>query len=402
MWLNDSKECSGCGACAVICRMNAICMKTAEDGFKYPSIDPERCINCGMCEDICKARKDEERNYPAKAYAAVGTDEHFVSKSASGGAFAATAREWMKRDGLVAGVIMKKNSEGFYVHHLLSNSCEDLSAMQGSKYIQSDAWECYDGVIEAVRSGRPVLFSGTPCQVSAIKRLTKNPDNLVTMDLVCHGVPSARMFNEYTKMQGKRLGGTLCDIRFRDKTCGKNFYAELCICKRWKRRAYYLSSTFMSFYKFFLRGITYRESCYDCPYANIKRVSDITVGDYWGIAEKHAHDFQEGRMKVRNDWSCVLVNTDKGKRFLDSCSDSLYLVPSRVEWVTEKNAQLNHPSTKPAERERLMRLYIAKGYEALERVFVQENGGTLRYYWRMTKNMLANQKRHMQSKGRIK
>ena len=393
-------ECSACGACLAVCPVEAIRMKEAMGGFKYPEIDEDKCLYCGKCERICALAETEEKHAPMKAYAAVGRCGSLVEKSASGGIFASLAMKLVKDNSMISGAVMDTDKGVSQVFHVIAEREDDIVPMQGSKYVQSDAWKCYRDVMKALREGKQVLFSGTPCQVSAVKRLTGDPENLVTLDLICHGVPSVQMFNEFARIFGRRFGGTFSDICFRDKSCGKGFYAEIGVRRFGKRRAYHLSSRLMSFYRLFLSGKIYRESCYECPYANMNRVSDITIGDYWGVEEKHAQDFAEGRMENRSDWSCVLVNTQKGSRFLHQYSDVLKLISSKPEWVAEKNGQLNKPSRKPSDREAVMQRYANGGYAAVEWAFIQENGGSFRYYLHLIKNVFRNRSRYQKYKGR--
>lgn len=393
MNLAERKDCSACGACYAVCPKKAIEMVEEKDGFKYPRINETLCVRCGLCEKICLQRETEQRNFPLQAFAAVGKNEKMVRRSASGGVFAAVASQIVAENGAAAGAVMEKDGGSFRVYHQLTGNIADLAAMQGSKYMQSDAWECFAEVAEAVRSGQRVLFSGTPCQVSAVKRLTGDPDNLITMDLICHGVPSARMFNEYAAILGKRFGGQLARIRFRDKESGKNFYPAMDIERQGRSRTYCFSSSLMSFYKLFLSGSIYRENCYSCPYASLRRVSDLTIGDYWGVEEAHAGDFAQGRMEKRSDWSCILVNTGKGRRLIESCADEMTLIESRPEWAAKKNAQLNAPSIKPDNRDAVMQRYAEGGYGAVERAFVKTHGGALRYSWRLIKNIKENRRK---------
>jgi coenzyme F420-reducing hydrogenase beta subunit len=262
--------------------------------------------------------------------------------------------------------------------------------MQGSKYVQSEAWRSYPDVTEALKAGKTVLFSGTPCQVAAIKALTGDPENLVTVDVVCHGVPPLKMLNDYLGVLSGYLQGEIRDFRFRDKACQKQYAARIDTDNHGKSKRVYLKSSLLSFYAYFLKGTFFRENCYSCPYAGINRVSDITIGDYWGIEQFHGGQFRSGEMPRRNDWSCVLVNTSKGEAFLRDHGEALMLYPSRLEWVVQKNQQLKEPVKRPKNRDFQRKLYKESGYRAVEAAFVQENGGKLRFGLRMIRNILEN------------
>lgn len=381
-------KCCGCGACAVACAKHAITMQPNEYGFVYPMLNEMACVHCGKCVEVCSAITGVSRNDPMIAFAAVGRDKKLIRHSASGGAFASLAEAFLQKGGIVAGAVLDCTDEGVTAYHILTSDSNDLKRIQGSKYVQSDAWRCFDAVQLALKEGKRVLFSGTPCQVAAIKKLTGDPDNLFTLDLICHGVPSQQMLNAYTKILGKWFWGKVEHLCFRDKTTGKNYLARIEFKNR--RHHYRLNARYMSFYAMFLSAQINRDSCYTCPYTNIHRVGDITVGDYWGIQEHHGEAINHGSMPEEKAWSCVLVNTLKGSELCDQFGADLLLYETRTEWVTHHNEQLNHPCTLPEERAVLLKLYERGGYAAIEKRFIQKNGGTLRYYWRVLKNLYQN------------
>lgn len=289
----DRAYCCGCGACWASCPRNAISMVEDEYGCKYPIINESICIKCGKCLKMCKYQNVKSGKNPIVAYAAKTKNEQILNKSASGGIFASLAYEIIALGGYVAGAVLEFNqNQKITVHHILSNNKGNIELMQGSKYVQSDAWRCYKEVIQIVKSGKQVLFCGTPCQVDAIKQITGNPDNLITIDLICHGVPPARMLQDYLKVMGKTLGGHITGFQFRDKTCHKEWTSKITIKKGKKEKNYFIPSRFVSFYKYFLESVIYRENCYTCPYANLKRVADLTIGDFWGIEQYHKDDLE--------------------------------------------------------------------------------------------------------------
>ena len=387
--VKHTQDCSACGACLVVCPVRAITMQSDVYGSNYPKIDENRCIGCGKCTSVCAYQASSSAE-PFEAYAAVGKREELVRKSASGGIFASLAESFLLRGGMVAGAVMDIKDNEADVYHLLSKNAADISRMQGSKYVQSQAWRCYKDVQKALQAGEQVLFSGTPCQVAAIKKLTGDPDNLITIDLICHGVPPLRMLNDYLQILAKKFGGTIENLVFRDKSRGKQFCARMDVDGKKGKRCIFLTPTYLSYYAYFLKGATYRENCYSCPYASLKRVSDLTIGDYWGIEQFHGEELGSEKTPNRKDWSCILINTDKGRLFLQQYKDNLFLMPTEASWVAEKNQQLNAPSIKNDRREKLLQAYAHKGYRAVESAFVKESGGWLRYYRRLIKNMHNN------------
>lgn len=394
----DAAKCSGCGACMAVCPRRAIDMREGTHGCKYPVINENACIGCGKCVQTCPYHEPDPARSPRRAYAAAGKVADVVRSSASGGVFASLALSWIQQGGLVAGAVMDC-AEQVKVYHVLSGEAEDVRRMQGSKYVQSDAWRCYGEAAAALKAGRQVLFSGTPCQVAAVRQLTGDPQNLTTIDLICHGVPPVKLLDEYVALLGKRFRGKIVGFTFRDKSVGRNFCARLDVQRGKRRRSYYLRSSILSFYRHFLNGALYRENCYSCPYARMERVADLTIGDYWGVETQHAEEIQSGRMPVRDDWSCVLVNTDKGQRLLDSHGGALALYPSTPEGVAKENHQLRHPSVKPDSRDKLLEDLEKGGYAAIEDAFVQSCGGNLRYHVRMLKQLRENEKARKNCEG---
>lgn len=384
------ENCSGCGACRAVCPACAITMQVDDFGCLYPHIDPLMCVDCGKCQHICPYQAPEGEE-PFEVYAALGTKALQVRDSASGGVFAALASACVAQGGAVAGAIMECG-ESIDVYHLLSHSSADIPLMQGSKYVQSDASACYDALVAAVKNGEQVFFCGTPCQVAAVKKLTNNPDNLITADLICHGVPSGELLEGFTQMLSARLRGIVREIRFRDKASPKPFTAAVRVEKGRKEQVYRLRSQYLSYYRYFLEGHTYRENCYSCPYANARRVADLTLGDFWGIEKYYAKEMRNEAMPCRTDWSCLLVNTRKGKAFLEKYGEDIQLYPAKLPWVLADNHQLRHPSEKTEKREKLLAAYRAEGYAGIEKIFMQEQGGTMRYYWRLIKHIIRNQR----------
>lgn len=397
----DPVKCSGCGACLAVCPRRAIEMRENQTGCKYPVIDEAACVGCGQCTAICPYQADGDATLPLEAYAAAGKTEKLVQNSASGGVFVSLAMSWIQSGGLVAGAVMDC-TERLQVYHILSGKAEDVQRMQGSKYVQSDAWRCYAEVVRALQEGKRVLFSGTPCQAAAIRKLTGNPANLTTLELICHGVPPLRMLDEYAAILGRRFGGRVSALTFRDKSVGRQFCARIDVRRGVKKRSYYLRPSLLSFYRHFLSGAIYRENCYTCPYARPERESDLTIGDYWGIEKRHAEEIRTGQMPLRGDWSCVLVNTGKGQRLLEEHGGDMRLYATRPEWVAEENQQLRRPSARPDNREALLQQYEKGGYAAVEKAFVAGCGGALRYQVRVFRQLRENEKARKDCKGSAK
>lgn len=390
--ISDVGQCSGCGACMAVCPKAAITMQEAADGCVYPVIDHENCIRCGKCVQICDFHQPETLRGPLGAWAAAGRDVALVKRSASGGIFAALAMRWIAEGGLVAGAVMDVETQGVKVYHILSDKAEDVRRMQGSKYVQSDAWRCFADVTVALRGSRNVLFSGTPCQVAAIRRLTGDPDNLTTIDIICHGVPPQRLLSGYVSCLAKRFRGRVVGISFRDKDGSSRYCARIDVQGRKGLRTLRLRSSDLSYYRHFLQGVIFRENCYNCPYAGLARAGDLTIGDYWGVEKRHAQAFAAGDMPLRADWSCILAASPKGQRLLHTHGADLMLYVSEPEWVAEDNQQLNHPVRKPSDRDKIHAAWAQGGYEAVEEAFIRDMGGRLRYRLRLMKSLHCHSK----------
>lgn len=375
-------ECTGCGGCVAVCPKDAVKMGTDEYGSFRPQIDEHKCIHCQRCTQFCAKIHAAPKNAPSQVYGAVGNDPDLVRKSASGGVFATVASALVAQKGQVYGAVSQCSEGKLQVYHTCASDAREMEKMQGSKYVQSRAWEVYRAVSHSLQKGETVLFTGTPCQVAAVKAYTGDPENLITMDLVCHGVPAAQMLNEALSLFAKRLGGKVADFAFRDKSREKQYTSRLVLRKGRGTKTYFVRARYLSFYDAFLKSDNLRESCYSCRYAGMDRVSDLTVGDYWGMEKHHSHQMQD-----RTDWSCVLVNTEKGKAFLSQYGENLTLVESKPQWAAEENRQLRAPSEKGAGRARLLELYKKGGYKAVEKAFVKENGGALRYRLRLYRSL---------------
>lgn len=369
----SENDCCACGACLNICPKNAITFKANTYGFSYPVINNSLCIQCGACLRACKYQGESEMHSPKYAYAVFNSNHQQLMNSSSGGAFAAFASYILQKKGYVYGATLEKKDECFLCHHINISSIDDLPRLQGSKYVHSDSENSYKEAKKLLQNGQIVLYSGTPCQIDALYGfLGKRYDNLYTVDVICHGVPGLNLFNDYInhkKNKGLKMDGCL----FRDKQQGwKNFFLKIYYGDSNKLIWWRLSS----YYYYFIKGYTYRPNCYSCKYACKDRVSDLTIGDYWGIEQQHPELFVDKKWndQIYDGISCVLVNTPHGKDLFDHASQKLVVVESTVEKVRKYNGQLNQPTIYNEEGKKLMALYAQYGYVAVEKHFVKEMG----------------------------
>lgn len=370
-------NCCGCSACMNVCPKNAIHMEENKYGFVFPKIDENLCIKCGACKKVCSYQKENNGVIPSNTYIFVNKNKQQIMKSASGGAFSAIATKVLEEDGVVFGAAYVKEDGKLTVKHISVTDIAELPRLQGSKYVQSSIGFAYKEAKQYLLQGRKVLFSGTPCQIDALKGfLKKDYDNLILVDVICHGVPSQKMFNQYVDLLEEKNKMDIDDFSFRNKKKGWDIF-YLNISNSYKNKDIFWELS--SYYKLFVKGYTYRENCYYCKYAEQKRISDITIGDYWGIRKQHPELFKD------DNWfeygyegiSCVMVNNEKGQSVVDSIGDRVELLPTTYEKVSVDNGQLRHPTPCPKEREAVLDLYNEKGFGAVDKAFFDHEGKNL-------------------------
>lgn len=348
--LNVSAEsCTGCGACSNKCPFNAISMEQNEQGFLFPAIDSDRCVDCGACYKICPSIDSVKQNGKPTSYAAWADDKTRL-KSSSGGTFTLLAKEIFKEKGVVFGA--RYSSDFLSVYHACAKNEEELAPIRGSKYVQSHTGNTFKRAKSYLDEGKKVLYSGTPCQIAGLYAyLGKSYDNLYTVDVVCHGVPSTKVYNSY--LNEKTGGAPIEQMSFRDK---ESWGWGTAVTLRFENGEYKKDFFTDPFLKAFSSGLIVRESCSSCKYASINRVGDISLGDFWGIGDIEPK-FTDGK-----GTGLLLVNTDKGKKLLarvqDKCSLLERVALDKVlEVAKTKNGQLHCPTKKNPLRNRFFELF---------------------------------------------
>lgn len=310
----DKHKCCGCSACVQICPKKCISFQQDMQGFKYPEVDDNICVKCGKCQKVCPVLNHSEPQSPINVYAAINPDEDIRAMSSSGGVFSALAELIINQGGVVFGASFNNKWE---VIHSYAESISDTIKFRGSKYVQSNMGDNYTKVRDILLDGRIVLFSGTPCQIMGLKKfLQKDYDNLVTVSVVCHGVPSPLVWQTYLDNLLLASPGQLTDISFRDKSTGWNNYnfrvngvrdgAETeseFVCEPFRQNLYM---------QLFSTNLSLRPSCFQCPANDGKSRSDIVIADYWGVDVIHPE------ISDNKGTSLVLVYTNKGMNYWDS------------------------------------------------------------------------------------
>lgn len=355
--VTDKKDCTGCGACVNTCPNQLISLKEDEEGFIYPHIEIDKCINCHLCEKKCPMLIDRSilcpkvENYPVYYAGQLKKTEDLLLVS-SGGAFWAFSQEVIDRGGVVYGAVQENVDE---IYHFRAVNQEGIQRIRRSKYFQSDTGLTMRQVKEDLKNGLFVLYSGTGCQIAGLKAfLGKDYNNLVTCDVVCHGVPSRRVWKSYRIEKEQREGKTIVDLVFRDKTAGwsKNQYKITYNDKTIEREFI----TTQLFHAGYLKGLFYRPSCGSCKWASLPRISDVTLADYWkykGVFHQPGKDLGV---------SLIVVNTEKGLSFFNKAQKYLNAEMTSKEQALASCKHLDeHPAENP-HREDFFKLFNKKGY----------------------------------------
>lgn len=329
-------ECTGCMACEAACNHGAIRVEKDLMGFYYPTKDLSKCVDCGLCVKLCPNNNPKLAYQQAlSAFVATAKERNEMLTSTSGGVASVLSRYIIRNGGVVYGCTSK---DARHIRHIRIDKEEDVQLLKGSKYLQSDMRGIMKQVKEDLKAGLQVLYIGTPCQVAGIKSLTNGTsDNLITVDFVCHGVPSQQLFNDIVGREYPQLKDTemKAGFRFRDETNHSRYGVKLSdvegetlFCETYPNDSRYISG--------FLGGMYYRESCYQCHYACGERVSDLTLGDYWDREGQYTEMGNEGL-------SMVMVNSSKGGKLLESIESGTSLKPIAKEKLQARNAQLRKP-----------------------------------------------------------
>ena len=357
--ITDKKNCSGCCACANICPQNCISMERDEMGFAYPVVDADSCINCGRCEVVCPILNPAKENNPKAVIGAKNRDEAVRSTSSSGGTFFELAKATISRVGIVYGCALDEN---LVARHIGVEAVDGLSALKGSKYVQSDVGTTYREVKKQLIEGREVLYSGTPCQIAGLKNyLGKEYDNLLLVDVLCHGVPSPGVFEDYLGYLADKFGSKPVSVNFRNKEKSwKRLYFEV---KFENGKRYFTFCGYDRYMSMFLNNISLRPSCYDCRFTTVNRQGDITLGDFWGIGRKYPERDDDKGI------SLIIVNTEKGERAYGEIDEKIAAFDADIEVAKAGQKTISSPTSKNPRHDEFYKLYAEQGIKpALEKV----------------------------------
>lgn len=354
MKLCSYEHCCGCGACASICPFGAIKMVQDERGFMRPQFDKSKCKNCGLCDKVTSLLENDKFNKSSirRAYALRLKSDNERMRSQSGGLFFGIAKKILKNKGVVYGCLFDERN--IAIHKRVDNF-KELEALRGSKYVQSDLKNTYIEVVKDLKEGRCVLFSGTPCYIDGLIKFLEiksvNMDNLYTCDIICHGVPSPLLYEDFKVMMEKKYKSKIKKINLRDKSCGG--WSDHIESIEFENGKKYEGIIFRDL---FYRNLPLRKSCEVCKYANKARKSDITMADCWGFKEKYPDKWNDNK-----GISLCLINSPKGEKLFSS-------IKSQFEYMevlesTYMQPQLKGPSLVPDCKEEFWDYYKDNGFK---------------------------------------
>lgn len=348
MNLCDINDCTGCQACRISCPKSAISMEENSKGHIYPKIDDNLCVGCGRCRQVCPSINPPViSDGPLVCYAAHALDKQVRKYSTSGGLSYVISNKIIELGGAFCGVVWSKNSA---IHKVVEDKAS-LKEFQGSKYVHSDVCDTYLEIKEFLQTGKKVVFTGTPCQCAGLLNyLGRKDDNLLLVDIICHGVPSRKFLRDCIFEEENKYGKNICSVRFRDKypdqynSCMKYIFEDGMQDVEKYNESFY--------YRLFVDNYTLRDNCFHCKYSSIKRVSDITIADFWGYMpyKLRFRDYRKGM-------SIVLINSIKGKFFFEELTPNISC--EKRSYKENLNVNLYRPQTKPDDYDEFWTDYLS-------------------------------------------
>ena len=361
--IKSKSQCCGCSACFNICPKDAVEMKEDEYGFRYPVINEEKCINCGLCEQKCPILKGQESNNNPIAFACINKDESIRKKSSSGGIFSLVADYILENNGVVFGAAF---DDKFDVKHIYAENREELSKLRGSKYVQSSIGKSYREAKEFLDNGRKVLFTGTPCQIEGLlSYLNKEYKNLYTQDIICHGVPSPKVWRYYKDYRKKIDNEEPKEINFRNKDTGWNNYS---LNISYNGNKYSKSQREDVYMRAFLKNISLRDSCYECSFKKFNRLSDVTLADFWGVKDI-LPDFEDDK-----GTSLMIVNSEKGGELFNAVKEKCKYKEVNLNGAVKYNSAFTNSVNQNKNREKFFEQFENDDFEKLVLKYAPEDG----------------------------
>ncbi len=350
----EPSKCCGCSACAQRCPQSCITMQADAEGFEYPVVDQSKCVDCHLCETVCPVLNRQDSREPIAVFSAKHNSEPIRMSSSSGGVFSLLAQMVLEQNGVVFGA--RFDSQWNVVHDYIE-SMEDLHLFRGSKYLQSQIGNCFAQAERFLKEGRLVLFTGTPCQIAGLNAyLGKNYENLLSADIVCHGAPSPKFWQDYLSSLGIK---GIQSINFRCKETGWKSYSVKVVGENETYMTRYSND---QYFQAFLSDLSLRPSCYSCPAKAGSSHSDITLGDFWGIAKFDAE------MDDDKGVSLVLVHTPNGEKHIKAITDKGMFKSMSYEMAVEKNPSIIRSSKRKECVDEFWRRYHRDGIKGVSKM----------------------------------
>lgn len=342
--IEDKTKCCGCHGCMNVCPTGAITMEEDSYGFKYPHVDESKCINCGLCEKVCPIINNKKIDNKPKAYGCYNKNEEVRLNSSSGGIFTLIAEEIISKNGIVYGAAFDND---FSLKHIRVDNVNDLEKLRTSKYVQSAIGDTYKECKKDLDEGKYVLYTGTPCQIEGLlSYLMKNYDNLYTQDIVCHGVPSPKVWKNYLEYRKSKENDEPVSVSFRNKDNG---WATYNYKINYTKKTYKMNHSEDLYSRAFLANIDLRDSCYDCKFKKSHRLSDITLGDFWGIQNVLPE------MNDNKGTSLIAINSSKGQVLIDSIKDNIVIKEVSFDTFEKYNPSFVKSSSMNKNRDNFMK-----------------------------------------------
>lgn len=381
------EKCYGCEACIQICPRDALSMKEDDEGFRYPLLDESLCVGCNLCHKVCPYENMPERHGSDKyAFGGYIKDEQIKFESTSGGAFSAIVDTFCDENYVIFGA----ESKGLLVWHSYITDKKDLAKFRKSKYSQSKMGKSYQQVKEFLNDGKKVLFSGTPCQIAGLKAFLRNvnQDHLLTVEVICEGVPSPLYVRKYEQSLKKKFGAVIQSIDYRYKGCSLlgnhkwdfEIMRTTNMMKNNERKIIEKDRWFNPFWSVWLKHLMSRPSCYECPFATTERVADISLGDLWGV-----HLYCPELYGKNGGASLAVANTDKGKKILQASESKMYGHELRFEEALKYQSPMRkHIDTNPDRKRFMQDLKSLMTYEDINQKWADKPSMRLlwqKYIW---------------------
>lgn len=361
--IKDKDDCSGCYACVNICPNNCLSMVKDDEGFWYPRVDEDNCVGCNLCIKVCPIIKiNVNRNdvkFIKQVYAARNINEKIRLDSSSGGIFTLLAEKIIDNNGIVIGAAF---NEKFEVSHQLIEAKKDIAKFRGSKYVQSKIGDIYKKINSELDKNRLVLFTGTPCQIAGLKSyLNKEYDNLITQDIICHGVPSPGVWNKYIKYVSNQNKYEINSVNFRSKKENWRLFSLLFRFDNDKSLAKNIEEDF--YLIAFQNNIDLRPSCYNCKFKGEDRKSDITLADFWGIENTNI------KLDDNKGTSLVFINSVIGAKLFNEISKELDYIETDIKTATKYNKNYYISASKNCLRDNFLSAITENNFESIVRKY---------------------------------